>query len=638
MKHTVFPHAADVETEAARLIIDTIRHHVQEKGQCVIGLSADPAWEGVWQDLVHINRKEHVPFDRVFIFSLGQYFPMGDKELQSQSREIRQLLTQPLAVPPENLHLLDGTISPDNVDQYSRDYDEQIVRMGGLDLVLPGISQSGHIGFNGPGSGRHSRTRVVTIERSRRTSLAADFFGTENVPHLAVTLGVATILEARKILAVALGEDKAPIAAQLIEGSEETENTGAPVTFLRNHSDITVLLDRSAAGNLIRFQTPWKLGPLEWTETTTRRAVKKLALSTGKAILKLTEEDYNEGGLQHLLATRGRAYDINIQVFRHFQSTITGWPGGKPAGKSGEKSGAGPGDSAGIFPKRILVFSPHPDDDVISMGGTLIRLADQGHEVHIAYQTSGNIAVFDEDALRYTDFVREFCDQFDIRSSRVVDIDSHVDRFLRNKEPGEIDSEYVRTIKGMIRRNEARAAARCCGVPESQLHFQDLPFYQTGRIRKNPISPADIQLTTELLQAVRPHQIYAAGDLSDPHGTHRTCLSILLQAVQRCSDEPWYRQCQVWLYRGAWQEWPLDQIDMAVPLSPQEVERKRIAIFKHESQKDRALFPGSDTREFWQRSEARNANTARLYDQLGLAEYEAIEGFARWDGTSGITI
>jgi glucosamine-6-phosphate deaminase len=361
-----------------------------------------------------------------------------------------------------------------------------------------------------------------------------------------------------------------------------------------------------------------------------------LSEELGKAILKLTDADYNEQGLQDLLAAHGSAYDINLRVFRYLQSTIIGWPGGKP--EHAKQAGDRPGHRDDIFPKRIVVFSPHPDDDVISMGGTLIRLVDQGHEVHVAYQTSGNIAVFDEDALRFAEFVGDFCREFKIHAEGLDLLESHVDEFLRNKQSGQIDSDQIQRIKGLIRRGEAREGARCCGVKDEFLHFLDLPFYQTGRVKKSPISDVDIGKTIELLRKTQPHQIYAAGDLSDPHGTHRTCLSVILQASLRCQEESWYDSCVVWLYRGAWQEWAPHQIHMAVPLSPQEVAQKRAAIFKHESQKDRALFPGSDLREFWQRAEARNTETARRYDAMGLAEYAAIEGFVRWDGQSGLEL
>ena len=413
-------------------------------------------------------------------------------------------------------------------------------------------------------------------------------------------------------------------------------NPAVPATFLQDHPDIQVLLDEAAASSLTRYQAPWLLAEVVWDDATARRAVIDLSEEVGKAILKLTEADYNEHGLQDLLAAHGSAYDINLRVFRHLQSTITGWPGGKP--EHAKQVGDRPGHRDDIFPKRIIVFSPHPDDDVISMGGTLIRLVDQGHEVHIAYQTSGNIAVFDEDTLRFAEFVEEFCREFKIHTDGLDQLESHVDEFLRHKKSGQIDSDQVQRIKGLIRRGEAREGARCSGVPDENLHFLDLPFYQTGRVKKSPISDEDIQITIDLLRMVQPHQIYAAGDLSDPHGTHRTCLSVILQSCLICQHDPWYESCAVWLYRGAWQEWAPHEIEMAVPLSPQEVARKRSAIFKHESQKDRALFPGSDLREFWQRAEARNADTAKRYDALGLAEYAAIEGFVRWDGKSGIEL
>lgn len=607
MKHEVYLRTAEVERAAAQRIVEVVRSTWEASERCNVALSADESWEGVWKAIIELHRETPLPLDHLHLFALAEYVPIAPQDLQSHSGRLRRDVAAPLGIPDEQLHLLDGSLPAEEIPKQCRDHEAQIAARGGIDLALPDVSPKGHLEFNGPGSAANSVTRLASIERLRRVSLAADFYGTDNVPSRAITAGVATILAAKAILTIQLGEGRAPLVAQLLEGSPDP---AATATQLQNHPAVVLLTDRAAAGELVRYKTPWLSGPVTWTEQMTRRAVKMLALSTGKAILKLTEEEYNDAGLQDLLEVGGSAYDINISVFRRFQSTITGWPGGKPA------------EADQVFPKRVIVFSPHPDDDVISMGGTLIRLADQGHTVHIAYQTSGNIAVFDEDALRYIDFVRDFCTEFQVRSDEVA----------------EIDSEAVLRIKGLIRRNEARAAARCCGVPEERLHFQDLPFYQSGTIRKRPIGEEDISRTEELLREVQPHQIYAAGDLSDPHGTHRTCLSILLQAVQRCADTPWWSQCTVWLYRGAWQEWPIDEIDMAVPLSPQEVERKRVAIFKHESQKDRALFPGSDSREFWQRSEARNAETARLYDQLGLAEYEAIEGFARWDGESGLLL
>jgi glucosamine-6-phosphate deaminase len=426
---------------------------------------------------------------------------------------------------------------------------------------------------------------------------------------------------------MAWGEGKASIVAQAVEGGVSTI---VAASFLQEHPDAQFVLDEAAADRLTRRREPWSVAQVEWNEAMVRKAVIWLAQKLNKPLLKLTAEDYNEEGLQDLLATSGDAYDLNLRVFRTLQGTITGWPGGKPEHAKLPGDRPQPGDH--IFPKRVLIFSPHPDDDVISMGGTLIRLVDQGHEVHVAYQTSGNIAVFDDDAIRFAEFVGEFNRKFCVDVEKTAELEDHVEEFLKNKRPGQVDSDKVQYIKGIIRRGEARAATRYCGVPAEQLHFLDMPFYETGKVRKKPLAAEDIRITVDLLREVRPHQIYVAGDLSDPHGTHRTCLAAVLRACVETANDEWQSDCQVWLYRGAWQEWGPEQIEMAVPLSPQELLRKRVAIFKHQSQKDKALFPGPDPREFWQRAEDRNRETARLYDRLGLAEYEAIEGFVRWKG------
>jgi len=427
---------------------------------------------------------------------------------------------------------------------------------------------------------------------------------------------------------IAFGEGKAPVVAKAVEGPI-TSTIAA--SFLQQHPHATVYLDEAAAAELTRCRSPWLVGPMRQDTATIRKAVIWLARSVKKPILKLTDEDYNEFGLQDLLASRVSAYDINVDVFRSMTETITGWPGGKPEDRKR------PGDirrsSDDVFPKRVLIFSPHPDDDVISMGGTLIRLVEQGHEVHVAYQTSGNIAVFDADAIRFADFAVEYNRLFKVAggaAEQAFKIERHIEEFLQNKKPGQVDSTELQQIKALIRRGEARAAGRECGVPDNRLHFMDLPFYETGAVRKKPIGPEDVRLTVELLRKIQPHQVYAAGDLSDPHGTHRVCLAAVFKAFDQLADEPWAAQCEIWLYRGAWQEWEPDQIEMAVPLSPSELVRKRNAIFKHQSQKDKAMFPGADEREFWQRAEERNRQTAKTYDLLGLAEYEAIEGFVRY--------
>ncbi len=622
-----FPHARDVSKAVARRIAELIRSRAAEGRRCVLGLATGSTPVGVYNELIRIHREEHLSFANVVTFNLDEYFPMQPHELQSYVRFMYEHLFDHLDIPKENINIPDGTLDEAHVSSFCRQYEDRIRDAGGIDIQLLGIGRTGHVGFNEPGSSKMSRTRLITLDRVTRLDAASDFFGEEHVPRRAITMGVGTILGADQVILMAFGEHKAPIIAQAVEG--EITNAVA-ASFLQQHPRAEVYLDSAAAQALTRFRSPWTLGSIDWDAEGIRKAVIWLAKHLKKPILKLTEEDYNEEGLQDLLAKHGPAYEINLTVFRHLQATISGWPGGKP--EYARQPGDRPSPHDDIFPKKVLIFSPHPDDDVISMGGTLIRLADQGHEVHVAYQTSGNIAVFDDDAIRFAEFAADFNRAFGVDPQRTDELEAHIEEFLKNKQPGQVDSSEVQQIKGMIRQGEARAATRLCGVPGDRLHFLSMPFYETGRVKKKPLGEEDIQMIVDLLQELQPHQIYAAGDLSDPHGTHRTCLSSILQACQRLQNEDWYQRCIVWLYRGAWHEWEPHEIEMAVPLSPSEVVRKRNAIFKHESQKDRALFPGQDVREFWQRAEDRNSDTARLYDALGLAEYEAIEGFVRWKG------
>ncbi len=627
----VFQHAASASAYVAQQIGDLIRQRAAEGKPCVLGLATGSTPTTVYEELVRLHKEEGLSFAGVTTFNLDEYYPIEPGELQSYVRFMNEHLFNHVDIDQANIHIPDGTISEEKVLEHCLEYEQRIRDAGGIDIQVLGIGRTGHIGFNEPGSSRECRTRMITLDTKTRRDAASDFFGEQYVPRRAITMGVGTILEARQIYMLAFGEGKASIVAEAVEG-KVTPSVSA--SFLQDHVNSKVILDEAAADQLIRFQSPWLLGPLSneftWNDALIRKAVIWLATRLDKAILKLTEEDYNEEGLQELLASRGRAYDINLQVFRQLQATITGWPGGKP--KHARQPGDRPQRHEEVFPKRVLCFSPHPDDDVISMGGTLIRLCDQGHEAYIAYQTSGNIAVFDDDAVRFSEFISEFNRAFGIDPKKTDELEQHVDQFVRRKEQGQVDSPEVQLIKGMIRRGEARAGARVAGVPNERCVFMDMPFYQTGSVRKNPLGKEDVQITVDLLRKIKPHQIYAAGDLSDPHGTHRTCLRAILLACQEVKEDDWYQQCVVWLYRGAWQEWEPHQIEMAVPLSPQELLRKRAAIFKHESQKDRALFPGSDPREFWQRAEDRNRGTASLYDQLGLSEFEGIEGFVRWKG------
>jgi len=617
---TVYDLSAEASRAVAREIADLVQQRAAAGKRTVLGLATGSTPVGVYDELIRLHREEGVSFKTVVSFNLDEYWPMQPDALQSYHRFMREHLFDHLDIPADAIHIPDGTLPREGIYAACAAYEEKIAAAGGIDLQILGIGRTGHIGFNEPGSTLESRTRLITLDSVTRGDAASDFFGEWNVPRQAITMGVGSILAARRVLLLAFGEHKAPIVRKAVE---EPACSHVSASALQQHPDARFVLDRAAAARLSRFESPWVVGPLdsmglEWTPQLTKKAVIWLSLHLGKPILKLTDEDYNEHSLQDLLSCRGRAYDINIEVFRSMQGTITGWPGGKP--------GSGRADT---FPKRVVVFSPHPDDDVISMGGTFIRLCEQGHDVHVAYQTSGNIAVWDESADRHVDFVEEFCKAFGV-GTKTSGIADGIRQFLKSKSAGAVDIPELQAVKGLIRRTEARAGARYSGVRAENIHFLDLPFYETGRVRKKPIGPEDVAITVDLLERVKPQQIYAAGDLSDPHGTHRVCLAVILAALAEVKGRPWAEDCQLWLYRGAWQEWEPHEIEMAVPLSPDEVERKRMAIFKHESQKDRALFPGaSDPREFWQRAEDRNRETARIYDKLGLPEYEAIEGFVR---------
>lgn len=531
---------------------------------------------------------------------------------------MKENLFDHIDIKPENVHIPDGTLPRENILEFCQQYEQMIEDAGGIDYQILGIGRTGHVGFNEPGSTSDSPTRLITLDHVTRIDAASDFFGQENVPRKAITMGIGTILKSKRIVLMAWGENKAHIVKTAVEGKVGE----VPATFLQNHPNASFILEESASSELSRVQNPWMYAPQEWTEATTKRAVIWLARKLGKAVLKLTDRDYMDYGMGDLILDHDTAYNINIRIFKNMQRTITGWPGGKADAADTYRP-----ERATPAKKRVLIFSPHPDDDVISMGGTFQRLVDQGHEVHTAYQTTGNIAVFDDDVMRFADFVADInqVDGSDGDSlyQRVVDA-------IQNKRPGDTDTDEVLRIKGLIRKSEARAACRYVGIPDDHTHFLNLPFYETGTVKKKPHGEEDFKIVMDLIRQIKPHQIYAAGDLSDPHGTHRVCFYVILEAVKRLKQEGSMEDCWLWLYRGAWQEYPLDEIDMAVPLSPDEVTKKRRAIFKHQSQKDTALFPGTDPREFWQRAEDRNAITARLYDELGLPEYAAIEAFKRY--------
>lgn len=617
----IYDDSLDASKAVANEIADLIRSRNEKNETTVLGLATGSTPVRVYEELIKIHQNG-LSFKNVITFNLDEYYPIEPNSLQSYVRFMNEHLFDHIDIPKEQINIPDGTIPEEEVHQYCVEYEQKIKDAGGLDIQLLGIGRTGHIGFNEPGSRPDSLTRLITLDKITRKDAASDFFGEEYVPRRAITMGVGTILQADRIFMMAWGEGKAPVIRESVEGEIKES---VPATFLQNHDNTTVVLDTAASAELSKVNTPWLLTSCDWDAKLTRKAVVWLCHKVEKPVLKLTDEDYNENGMADLIANHGPAYDINIQIFNELQHTITGWPGGKP----NEDDKYRP-ERAEPFPKRALIFSPHPDDDVISMGGTLIRLVDHGHDVHVAYQTSGNIAVFDDDVVRFADFVTDYTELLNIENDKADKLFRDITTYLKNKEPGQVDSPEIKQIKGLIRRGEAKAAGRYCGITDENMHFMDMPFYETGRVKKKPLSEEDIQITVDLLNEVQPHQIYAAGDLSDPHGTHRVCLKAIIEALKVCKDEQWAKDCYVWLYRGAWQEWDVNEIEMAVPLSPTELTRKRRAIFKHQSQKDRPLFPGSDTREFWQRSEDRNRGTAITYDELGLAEYEAIEGFVRY--------
>jgi glucosamine-6-phosphate deaminase len=620
----IFDTSGDASIAVAREIADLIRQKAKKKENCVLGLATGSTPTSVYGELVRLHQEEGLSFQNVVTFNLDEYYPMQSDALQSYVRFMQEYLFDLVDILPENVHIPDGTIPKDQVAAYCAGYEAKIKALGGLDLQILGIGRTGHIGFNEPGSGQNSRTRLITLDHITITDAASDFFGEENVPRKAITMGVGTIMTARRIILMAWGESKAAIIREAVEGAISDH---VPATYLQQHPAATVILDTAAAAELTRIKTPWLLGEVRWDEMLIKRAVIWLALKLKAPILKLTNRNYTDNGMGDIITEFDSAYNINIKVFNDLQRTITGWPGGKPNADDSTRP-----ERAIPAQKRCVIFSPHPDDDVISMGGTFIRLVDHGHEVHVAYQTSGNIAVFDDDVIRFADFVNDFHKAFGLEKAVTSMMFEEIKRKIEHKEPGEVDAVEVQRIKGLIRRSEAKAGCRYVGIDDSHAHFLDLPFYETGKVKKKPLGEADVQITIDFLHSIEPHQIYAAGDLSDPHGTHRVCLEAIFRAIERLKQEntPWLKDCYVWLYRGAWQEWEVENVDMAVPLSPEELLRKRRAIFKHQSQKDRPLFPGHDAREFWQRAESRNSGTAGLYDQLGFAEYEAIEAFKRY--------
>lgn len=620
----IFPDLKQGSLQAAREIAELIREKQNRNQKCVLGLATGSTPKTLYAELVRMHRQEGLSFRHVVTFNLDEYYPIENDAFQSYNSYMHRHLFDHIDIDHANIHIPNGSLSKDQIKQHCAEYEQRIEEAGGIDLQVLGIGNNGHIGFNEPGSSIYSRTRLINLENSTRLANAYEFANISQVPRLAVTMGISTILKAKKIILLAWGPGKAPVVQKAVEGPV-TESI--PASLLQQHPDCSFVVDETAAAELTRFKSPWLTGEIEWTPRMIKKAVVNMALKMNKPVLSLTNNDYNEFGLGDLLVEKGDAYEINLQVYYLLRDSITGWPGGKPnADLPGHPERSNP------YPKRAVIFSPHPDDDIISMGGTFQRLHDQGHAVHVAYQTSGNIAVTDEFVTRFLDFAIGFEEIAGVNNERTEEIFTEVRQYLSGKKSNQIDTPQIRAIKGLIRRCEARATCRYVGIPEENMHFQNLPFYETGTIEKNPMGEEDVLLTVDLLRRIKPQQIYCAGDLADPHGTHKVCLDVVFEALRRIKEagDEWIKDCWLWLYKGAWQEWNIEEIEMAVPMSPDQVLKKRYGIFIHQSQKDMVPFQGSDSREFWQRAEERNADTANLYAQLGLTHYAAMEAFVRW--------
>lgn len=618
----IWEDSTKASAHVAKSIALAIIQKQQEGERIVLGLATGSSPIGVYKELVRMHREENLSFSNVITFNLDEYYPMSPTSQQSYVRFMHDYLFDHIDINPKNIHIPDGTIPMEQVEEYCEEYEKMIDLVGGIDIQLLGIGRTGHIGFNEPGSWKNSKTRLVRLDSMTRRDAVKDFIKAEAVPYRAITMGVSSIMKARSIYMLVWGQHKANILQKAVEGSV---NSIVSASFLQEHPNVKVIVDKEASTELTRIKTPWLIGMCNWDDDLICQAVVWLSQKVDKPMLKLTDNDYNENHLSELIIEYASSYDLNIKVHNRLQNTITGWPGGKPNVDDSHRP-----ERANPAKKRVVIFSPHPDDDVISMGGTFLRLVEQGHDVHVAYQTSGNIAVHDYDALRFIEFMREFNMTADIFKEDSKTALQKAEHALKNKQAFETDIEEVRLIKGLIRRGEARSGARFCGLADSNIHFLDMPFYETGSTRKNAIAEADIQIIKDLMTEIKPHQVFAAGDLADPHGTHRVCLNAIFEGFRQLKTEKWMDDCWLWLYRGAWHEWAIHEIEMAVPLSPIELFKKRRAIFMHQSQKDTPPFPGEDEREFWERAEDRNRSSAEDYRNLGLAEYEAMEAFHRW--------
>lgn len=621
----IYESAEEGATQIANEIAQTIRNKQRDGRFCVLALAGGSSPRNVYSELVRMHQEEKLSFRNVVVFNLYEYYPLAPDAVTSNLNSLKEMLLDHVDIDKQNIFSPDGTIPKDAIIEYCRLYEQRIESFGGIDTVLLGIGRLGNIAFNEPGSRINSATRLILLDTDSRNDAAHTFGNIENTPVSSITMGISTILSAKRIYLMAWGENKAKMIRECVEGNITDT---IPASYLQTHNSARIAIDLSAASNLTRIQRPWLVTSCDWNDKLIRSAIVWLCAVVKKPILKLTNKDYNENGLSELLALYGSAYNVNIKIFNDLQHTITGWPGGKPNADDTYRP-----ERAKPYPKRIIIFSPHPDDDVISMGGTLRRLVEQKHEVHVAYQTSGNIAVGDEEVIRFLHFINGFNQLFDNGENPIINEKyAELRKFLQSKKEGDMDISDILTLKGLIRRGEARIACTYNNIPLNRCHFLDLPFYETGKIQKNPISEADVEIIRKLISEIKPHQIFVAGDLADPHGTHKVCTDAVFAAIDMEKEDgaKWLKDCRIWMYRGAWAEWEIENIEMAVPISPEELRAKRNAILKHQSQMESAPFLGNDERLFWQRSEDRNRASAALYDSLGLASYEAMEAFVEY--------
>ena len=588
----------------------------------ILGISGGASPIPVYEELVRLHKTEQVSFKNLVIFNTYEFYPAVDFSF-SNLQMLKEVFLNQIDIDPAHIFSPDATIEKDLIAENCEAFERDLKKMGGLDYLLLVLGSKGNVGFNMPGSGLHSQTRLVMLDGDSRKDIARNFGSLDKVPVSAITMGLSDMMGAKKIALVAWSEQKAESIRDIVEG---TVTDLIPGSILQTHPETKIYVDLAAASELTRISRPWLVTNCEWTSKLIRRAIVWLCGVVDKPILKLTNKDYNDNGLSELITLYGSAYNVNIKIFNDLQHTITGWPGGKPDADDTYRP-----ERAKPYPKRVIIFSPHPDDDVISMGGTFQRLVNQGHEVHVAYQTSGNIAVGDEEVIRYISVLNSMRKKFNPENTGLLEKYEHIRHYLLHEKTKEdVDTPDILFIKGRIRREEARSADRHVGLSEENVHFLDLPFYETGKVKKNPISEKDVTIVKEFIETIKPHQIYVAGDLADPHGTHKVCLDAILASLDTLKEEEWFDDCRVWMYRGAWMEWEIDHIEMAVPLSPEELRQKRNAILKHQSQMESAPFLGDDERLFWQRSEERNRATADMYWKLGLASYEAIEAFVEY--------